>query len=111
MSRVLAILVIAVSLAGCDAVNTVTEGFKEARVVENELEQSTGLKPQVGFNWNNGRLRSVTVIYPRLQERPLPEVAEAVRTAVGHAFKQTPEAIVLGFTLQPTQGKPTQSNT
>ena len=104
MSRVLAILVIALGLAGCDSVNTVTEGFKQARAVENELQQSTGLKPHVGFNWNNGRLLSVTVIYPRLHEKPLPELAEAVRSAVSHAFKQTPEAIVLGFTLEKTQG-------
>ena len=52
MSRVLAILVIALGLAACDSVNTVTEGFKQARAVENELQESTGLKPQVGFNWD-----------------------------------------------------------
>ena len=105
MSRVLAMLVIALGLAACDSVSTVTEGFKQARAVETELQQSTGLKPQVGFNWNNGRLVSVTVIYPRLHEKPLPDLAEAVRSAVSHAFKQTPEAIVLGFTLEKAQGK------
>src|SRR5262249_56364518 len=92
MSRVLAMLVIALGLAACDSVSTVTEGFKQARAVETELQQSTGLKPQVGFNWNNGRLLSVTVIYPRLHEKPLPDLPEAVRSALSPAVNPTPDA-------------------
>jgi hypothetical protein len=52
-------------------VNTVTEGLNHAKAVETDLERSTGLKPRVSFNWNNGRLRSVTVTYPRLKESRL----------------------------------------
>ena len=100
MSRILAILVIALSLAACDAVNTVTDGFKQAQAVEKDLEQSVGIKPQVGFNWNNGQLRSVTVMFPRMPDTmTLPEVAGAVRAAVGKEFKQTPDNIVLSFSL------------
>jgi hypothetical protein len=101
MLRIASILVLAVSLAACEKmINTVTEGFKNAKAVESDLEQSTGSRPQVGFNWNNGRLVSVTVIYPGLYEtKPLRELAGLTRAAVTKQFKQTPDNIVLGFAL------------
>src|SRR5262245_56016096 len=98
MPRALAILIIALTLAACDAVNTVTEGFKQARAVETDLETSTGLRPQVGFYWNNGKLTSVTVMFPRVHDgKPLPELAEAVRSAVAKEFKQMPDNIIVSF--------------
>jgi hypothetical protein len=92
--------VFALALAGCDAVNTMTEGFAHAKAVESDLEQTTGVRPNVGFNWNNGRLVSVTVQYPRLiDSKPLSELAETARASVKKQFKQTPENIVLAFSL------------
>jgi len=100
MHRIAAILAFAIGLAACDMVSTVTEGFKEANAVASELEQSTGIRPQVGFNWNNGRLLSVTVSFPRVYDgKPLGELAEAVRSAVTTQFKQAPENILLTFRL------------
>ena len=58
------------------------------------------MKPRVGFNWNNGRLVSVTVQYPRLIESErLGDLAKTVRSSVSIQFKQTPEDIVLTFNL------------
>jgi hypothetical protein len=95
-----AIVSFAACLAACDAMSTVTDGFKQVRTLESELEQSTGVKPRVGFNWHNGRLQSVTVIFPGLYEtKPLRELAETVRSAVRKNFKQTPDSIVLGFAV------------
>jgi len=102
MLRIAAILALAfaIGLAACDMVSTVTEGFKEANAVASELEQSTGIRPQVGFNWNNGRLVSVTVSFPRVYDgKPLGELAEDVRSAVTAQFKQAPENILLTFKI------------
>jgi hypothetical protein len=100
MFRIATVLAVAIGLAACDAVNTVTEGFKQAQAVESDLEQSTGIKPQVGFNWSNGQLVSVTVAFPRVYEaKPLRELAETTRASVTTQFKQTPENIVLAFSL------------
>jgi hypothetical protein len=100
MFRIAAALIVALALAGCDAVNTMTEGFSHAKAVEKDLEGATGVKPNVGFNWNNGRLTSVTVTFPRLIEsKPLHELAEAARASVGREFKQTPGAILLAFAV------------
>ena len=100
MLRIAAALVLALALAGCDAVDTLKEGFKHSQAVAGDLEGSTGVRPQVGFSWNNGRLTSVTVQYPRLVEsKPLHDIAAAARDAISREFKQTPENIVLSFAL------------
>jgi hypothetical protein len=100
MFKIAAAFVVALTLAACDAVNTVTEGAAHARAVESDLEKSTGVKPRVGFNWNNGRLTSVTVQYPNVvQSPPLNDLAKTVRSSVENQFKQTPENIVLAFSL------------
>jgi hypothetical protein len=100
MLRILAIGLVAVMLAACDATSTVTEGFKQARSVESDLETATGVKPNVGFNWQNGQLVSVTVVFPAIPEtKPLREIADEVRAAVGKEFKQPPNNVVLAFSL------------
>jgi len=100
MFRILTIVMVAITLAACDIVSTVTEGFTEARAVETDLEQSVGVKPSVGFSWHNTQLVSVTVSFPRVpEERSLRELADAARAAVGKEFKQKPNNIVLAFSL------------
>jgi hypothetical protein len=94
------VLVLAIGLAACDAVSTLTEGFKKAQAVQTDLQESTGLKPQVGFNWTNGRLVSVTVAFPGIYDKkPLSELAAIVRASITNQFQQTPETIVLSFSL------------
>jgi hypothetical protein len=88
------------SLAACGIISTLVDGFKYAKAVEADLKEITGLKPGVGFNWNNGRLVSVTVTFPEFYDaKPLRELADATRSAVAKEFKQVPENIVLGFAL------------
>ena len=100
MLRFGAALILALALAGCDAVNTMTDGFKHAKAVETDLEGATGVKPNVGFNWRNGSLVQVTVQFPRLIEsKSLQDLAAAARESIGREFKQTPESIVLAFAV------------
>ncbi|MDN5000591.1 hypothetical protein ACFQZO_06830 [Bradyrhizobium sp. GCM10027634] len=100
MFRAVAIVVLAFALSACDLVTAVKDGMREAGAVESDLAQSTGVRPHVGFNWSNGRLTSVTVLFPKLYDaKPLADLAGLVRAAVTKEFKQTPEAIVLSFTL------------
>jgi hypothetical protein len=101
MLRIATALVVALTLASCDAVNTVTEGFAHAKAVETDLEGATGVRPQVGFNWNNGRLTSVTVTFPRLYDgKPLGELAAAARDAVAKEFQQKPDVVLLAFAVR-----------
>jgi hypothetical protein len=96
----LTIIVLSLGLAACGVVSTLVDGFKYAKAVETDLEEATGIKPAVGFNWNNGRLVSVTITFPRLYDvKPIGELAEQARAAVTKEFKQTPDNIVLAFNL------------
>ena len=62
MFRVAALVALVATLTACDMFSTLTEGSKYAKAVESD--QSTGMKPQVGFNWHDGRLETVTVLFP-----------------------------------------------
>jgi hypothetical protein len=100
MFRILAMLTVTVSLTACGAISGLTDLIKHKNAVEAELEEMTGVKPAVGFDWNNGVLRSVTVVFPDVYERkPLRELAHAARLSVTKHFKQAPGGILLGFAL------------
>ncbi|MGL3106011.1 MULTISPECIES: hypothetical protein [unclassified Bradyrhizobium] len=100
MFRAIVIIVLAFALSGCDAFGALKNGMQYARAVEGDLEQSTGVRPKVGFNWHNGRLASVTVMFPGLyQTKPLGDLAGLVHETVTREFKQTPDAIMLSFAL------------
>jgi len=103
MRKIIAIIILATSLAACGIISTFVNGFKYAEAVAVDLEQATGLKPGVGFNWHNGRLVRVTVTFPKLYDaKPVRELADVVRTSVRKQFKQAPEDIELGFSLGAT---------
>ena len=103
-------LTLALGLAACGVVSSLVDGVKYAHAVETDLEATAGIKPAVGFNWNNGRLASVTVAFPRLYDaKPIGELAEQVRAAVIKEFKQAPDNIVLAFNLGATPGRTAQA--
>ena len=103
MRKLLAVLILAACVAGCDVASVLIDGIKKTKAVGADLEQVTGLKPEVGFNWNNGQLVNVSVVFPRLYDaKPLRELAEATRKAVLKEFERTPQHIVLSFTIDPS---------
>jgi hypothetical protein len=103
MRKIIAILLLASSLAACGMISTLVDGFKHARAVASDLEQATGVKPEVGFNWHNGRLVRVSVGFPKMYDaKPLRELADLVRSSVRKQFEQTPEDIELAFSIGAT---------
>lgn len=102
MTKIAVLLAVAISLAGCSVADTLFDGFRHVSDVRNDLAAATGMKPEVGFNWHNGRLNKVTVTFPHLyRDKALTELAETVRQAVTKEFKQAPDDIVLAFSLGP----------
>ncbi|MHC2254711.1 hypothetical protein [Bradyrhizobium embrapense] len=107
----LAVALLAGCAAGCGLVDAVFDGFKHAKAVENDVVAMVGVKPAVGFNWHNGRLTSVTVTFPSLlQDKPLHELADAARAAVGKEFKQRADDVVLAFSLGPSETSAAQAD-
>ena len=100
MFKYATVFALVMGLMACSMVDTLVDGFKHVSAVESALETSVGAKPSVGFNWHNGRLQQVTVTFPQLIDtKPVRELAETVRATVTKEFKQTPDNIVLGFSL------------
>jgi hypothetical protein len=98
--KLVAVVALASSLAGCGAVDLISKGLSYSKAVATDLEHATGVKPEIGFNWHNGNLQSVTVTFPKVYVgKPLDELAGTVREVVAKEFKQTPDTIVLGFAL------------
>jgi hypothetical protein len=101
MRKAIAIAVLSIVLTQCGQVDSLVNGVKHANAVTSALEAELGSKPQVGFNWQNGRLTSVTVQFPELyQRKPLPELVTIVRAAVEKEFQQKPNNLVLGFRVE-----------
>jgi hypothetical protein len=48
MSKIAVLLVLALTLASCGAVDTLFDGFKHVSDVGNDLKAATGMKPEVG---------------------------------------------------------------
>ena len=100
LRKAITIIALAAGLAGCGAADLISSGLTYARAVETDLQQATGLKPQVGFNWHNGSFQSVTVTFPQVYAgKALGELADTVREVVAREFKQAPDTIVLAFSL------------
>jgi hypothetical protein len=57
MVRMAAVLILALGLAACGAVDSMTEGFKHAKAVESDLEATTGhcpfILPMSGRSWRS----------------------------------------------------------
>ena len=76
----------------------ISKGLSYSKAVATDLERDTGVKPEVGFNWHNGSLQSVT--FPKVYVgKPLDELASTVREIVARDFKHIPDTILLGFAL------------
>ena len=100
MKKWLVLIISAALLTGCGAVSTLTEGFKQAQEVADDLKDSVGTKPFVGFNWTNGSLSMVTVNFTGFPPgKTNEEVAACSRSAIETRFRQRPQRIVISYTL------------
>lgn len=93
-------LVLAATLAGCGAVDSMTEGLRHSQEVASDLERSVGTKPFVGFNWSNGSLVNVTVNFEGIPPgESIEQIAQLSRASVATRFKQAPKRVVISFSL------------
>jgi ABC-type glycerol-3-phosphate transport system substrate-binding protein len=102
MKKIGLILIGALALAACGSASTITQGFKEATAVEDDLKTGLGAKAIVGFKWRGGLLTEVTVFFSETpKDKSLQEIEAAAKAAIAKEFKQTPETIVVSFTFAP----------
>ncbi|NTU43153.1 MAG: hypothetical protein HGA78_08915 [Nitrospirales bacterium] len=94
-------LIVALSLTSCKAIETVQHGVEQSHAAEEDIEKAVGTRPSVGFSWENGILKSVTIEFAALpQEKSLQEIKESALAAVKRRFMQEPDEIVISFSIK-----------
>lgn len=97
-ATVISTLALTALLCACNAADTIGNGFSHSQAVTQSLLQSTGEKPFVSFNWSNGSLNSVNVMFPKVpQKLTLAQIKQLVKEAVSKEFKQKPDQLLVSF--------------
>jgi hypothetical protein len=78
-------------------VASVKEGIAKSEQAAEAIGKQVGYKPQVGFNYNNGTLASVTVVFQKAPAVPLDELEKIARKEVLSAFKNEPTNLVISL--------------
>ena len=100
MKQLIAILLALFLLFGCDAFDSMTEGYKHTQDIASDIEKAIGSKPFVGFNWHNGSLTNVSVTFEGIPEGvSVPGIVTLARSSVASHFKQEPDQVVVSFTF------------
>ena len=90
-------LLLVILVCGCDAASNFTELMAQSKEAERAVEQQVGAKPQIAFNWQNGRLVTVTIQFGSVPTVGIGELEKVSRAAVVTAFKQEPNNLVVAF--------------
>ena len=100
LRTLLSATILILALPGCDMVSQVKEGINQSTAAAEAIEKQIGAKPEVGFNYNNGSLTTVTVQFHQAPTTPLPEIERVARSAVVEAFKNEPGSLVIAFVYE-----------
>lgn len=105
MMKILLLVVLAVTLAGCDAVEGMRDTMDIQEEVKGIIEEATGAESQVRFGFKGDKLSEVSVSLAagEVSDKRVAEVEELVRYAVSQAFEEVPQVIYIQLV---TTGQP-----
>jgi hypothetical protein len=94
-----AALLLATVVCGCDVVSSVKEGMTWSNETAAAIEKQVGVRPQVGFNYQNGQLVTVTIQFGSVPSVDVPELEKIARAAVLETFKKEPTYLIVSFSF------------
>jgi len=100
LRRFLVLAALSMALGGCNVVNAVKEGMEQSEAAASSIEKQVGVKPDVGFNFQNGSFTAATVVFNSVPSASLPELEKISRKAVVASFKSEPERLVVSFVFK-----------
>jgi len=104
MKPFIALFIMLFLLSGCDAFDSMSEGYKHTQEIGADIEKAIGSKPYVSFNWHNGSLTNVSVTFEGVPEGvSVSEIVTLARNSVASHFKQEPEQVDVRFTFSDTE--------
>ena len=87
-------------VSGCDVASTIKEGMAQSNIAAAAIEKQVGVKPEVGFNYQNGALVAVTVQFSSAPSISIADLERVSHAAVLDAFKDEPANLVLSFVFK-----------
>src|SRR3977135_412924 len=95
--RLAGAFIVAVTLAGCNFVGAMSEIQSQANAAASALEKDLGVRPLVGWNWNNGALTNVNFVFEgsKVAHLQVSQLKAKVEQAVAANFKQKPYGITI----------------
>lgn len=100
LRRFVVLAALSMSLGGCNVVSAVKEGMEQSEAAAASIEKQVGVKPDVGFNFQNGSFTSATIVFNSVPSASLPELEKISRKAVVASFKSEPERLVVSFVFK-----------
>jgi hypothetical protein len=97
LRRIAFVAATALALTACDMVSSMKDGPAQSEQAAEAIGKQVGNKPQIGFNYNNNTLVSVTVVFQKAPAVPLDELEKIARKEVRTAFKTEPTNLVISF--------------
>ena len=89
-------------LAACDFVGSMSQIQAQAEAAAVALEKDVGVKPMVGWNWNNGTLTNVNFMFDgrKVANLQVSELETRVRKVIAAHFKQQPSQIIVSVSWE-----------
>lgn len=100
LRRFVVLAALSIALGGCNVVNAVKEGMEQSEAAASSIEKQVGVKPDVGFNFQNGAFTAATIVFNSVPSASLPELEKISRKAVVASFKSEPERLVVSFVFK-----------
>lgn len=100
MKKLVVLLALVFSIAGCGAFDSLSDGLKHSEEVSADLEKALGRKPLVGFRWSNGFLTSVSVTFEGVPDaKSTRDIVALARASIAQHFAQEPKTILVSFAV------------
>ena len=100
LRKLLLIALLAHLVSGCDVASTIKESMAQSNAAAAAIEKQVGVKPEVGFNYQNGALVTVTVQFSSALPISIEDLEKVSHAAVLDAFKNEPANLVLSFVFK-----------
>jgi len=99
MTRILPAILLCVGAMGCDMVSSLKESLEQSNQVADAIQKQVGVRPLVGFAYDNRAFTKVTVQFQAIPDQSLVEIEKISRSAVRAAFQGEPEQLEIAFSF------------
>ena len=103
MNRLSIVITLAILLAGCDMASTIKDGVEKSNAVAELISKDCGTKPEVGFNYFNGQLSTVTIQFKSMPQKNMVELQTIAKKEVKAAFGAEPDNLIIAFSFPKNQ--------